>query len=230
LWYDISGKAFDEVGLGVKDTRDLIDLTAATSGGEVPLSNARLALAFKSEQIRKAAGWIGLRDTSSVEAVLQGKGLFGPKFNNFARNIAQQTQLMRGTLNAAQLEALPTVDMWHFRAYNIPPEIGAGAEALYAIVAHHTITEAAALEEALGRHFNLIGGQAPRMEHRFLQAGVWVLGRENETFKPKGAFKLTPFTEGTDYWSVLNKIKGELDQTFPEGNFANRSLEYRDFI
>lgn len=226
-WYDLSGMGFDTLkNFTTKQLSRIIDMVAATSGGERPHNNLKLTFAVGSVLERGENMSIGLRDEVAMEYVLQGLGHPGPKFNNFSRNLKSQTLALKGL---GEDSALPTVDMWHFRAYNVDPNIGARNEVLYAIIAKHTIDETDALQKVMGDAMVKIGGKPTVLEHRMVQAGIWVLGRENKGFGKLDA-KLVGMKQGSDYWSAMQAITGELDKALPASGLAARGISREDFL
>ena len=232
LWYDLSGVAYDEIaGLGITDIEDLIKMTAATSPGETPFTNQKLALAVKSEMMRGRPGWVGMRNTSQVERVAQGVGLGGPKTDSFAREIEQRTQALRDPNTGS----LPVIDLWQSRAYGLPDaQVVGGSDPLFAIIARHTIEEADALQATMGPYLNDIGGVPITVEPRMVQAGLWVLGRENEvrggfTGDP-AALEIPSFTRGSDYWSAMRQIERDLATEVPGFTETGPRLTREDLL
>lgn len=228
LWYDLSGKAIDEIdGMTPEQARKFVELIAATSPGETPYTNLKLATAVMSEDMRNRPAWVGMRSTSQVERVLQGVGLGGPKTDNFALEIGLRSKALRDPNKGAT----PVIDLWQSRVYHLPDgqEVG-GSDPLFAIIAHHTVDETDALNQAMGPYLNDVAGAPLTLEPRMTQAGPWVLGRANEGLYDKGDLVVPPFDEATDYWSAMRKMERGLATDHPGLLGDSGRISVRDLV
>lgn len=227
LWYDLSGKAIDEIdGMTPDEARKFVELIAATSPGETPYTNLKLATAVMSEHMRGRPALVGMRSTTQVERVLQDVGLGGPKTDNFALEIGLRSKALRNPDRGAT----PVIDLWQSRVYHLPDgqEVGS-SDALFSIIAHHTVMETDALNEVMRPFVNDVAGAPLVLEPRMTQAGPWVLGRANEGLYDKGDLLVPPFDEATDYWSAMRKMEQGIATDVPTmvdegGKISVRSL------
>lgn len=227
LWYDLSGKAIDEIdGMPPDMARKYVELIAATSPGETPYTNLKLATAVLSEDLRDRPAWVGMRSTTQVERVLQGVGLGGPKTDNFALEIGQRSRALRDP----EKGATPVIDLWQSRVYHLPDgqEVGS-SDALFDIIAHHTVMETDALNAAMRPYLNDVAGAPLVLEPRMTQAGPWVLGRANEGLYDR-PLVVPPFDEATDYWTAMRKMERGLADDFPDIIGGDDRISVRELL
>ena len=227
LWYYLSGMSVDEIaGLTPEQARKYVQYIAATSPGETPFTNLKLGTAVMSEDLRGRPGWVGMRNTSQVERVAQGVGLGGPKTDDFAMEIAQRSRALRDPDKGA----LPVIDLWQARAYHLPDaQVVGNSDPLFAIIARHTIEDSDALQQVMGPYMDEVAGAPLTLEPNMTQAGLWVLGRENEGLYGKPL--ATPdFTRGSDYWSAMRQMERGLNEALPSVAATGPYLTVRDLM
>ena len=183
-WYELSANGFTEkyFELPKPETEKLIDVVAATSGGQEPPQQMRFTIAAMSQDARGQPITVGFRDPSSVTGAFSPENLSTHKFGNFSGTM----QLIAGLRNE---KPLPTIDLQMAKLHGLDPAEVASDPRVYEAIARFWI-----------KVRDMQNAELPKGEQPYEswqgQALGWVFGRGGG--------------DPSDYASVMPKILEEL--------------------
>lgn len=162
-WYELSAYGFGKgyFGLSANRTEHLIDIIAATSGGQKPTDNLRVGVAAMAQQTQNKPVTVGVREAASLSQSLSPDALNTHKFGNFADTMQLLADLRPG------VKPLPTIDLQMAAVFGMPHAEIAGNPVMYETLSRFLIM----LRDA--QNNNLSAGAQP-YESWQMQALLWV--------------------------------------------------------